>query len=118
MGVSSMGRSGADFKFKNRSLRRLDARGAGFPDARRRYVRIPRQPQGYAIFQTGGHSLSQRCEICGKGPATGNNVSHSKVRTRRRFLPNLQAATITRDGRRVKARVCTRCLRTLAKTAV
>jgi large subunit ribosomal protein L28 len=61
--------------------------------------------------------LSQHCAICGKGPATGNNVSHSKVRTRRRFLPNLQAATVTIDGRRVKARVCTRCLRTLARTA-
>ncbi len=48
---------------------------------------------------------------------SGNNVSHSKVRTKRRFLPNLQAATITLDGRRVKARVCTRCLRTLVRTA-
>ncbi len=61
--------------------------------------------------------MSQQCAICGKRPVSGNNVSHSKVRTKRRFLPNLQAATITIDGRRVKARVCTRCLRTLAKTA-
>jgi large subunit ribosomal protein L28 len=61
--------------------------------------------------------VSQQCAICGKRPVSGNNVSHSKVRTKRRFLPNLQAATITRDGRRVKARVCTRCLRTLARTA-
>jgi large subunit ribosomal protein L28 len=62
-------------------------------------------------------SLAQQCAICGKRPVAGNNVSHSKVRTKRRFLPNLQAATITLDGRRVKTRVCTRCLRTLARTA-
>jgi large subunit ribosomal protein L28 len=61
--------------------------------------------------------MAQQCAICGKGPASGNNVSHSKVRTRRRFLPNLQAATVTIDGKRVKTRVCTRCLRTLATRA-
>jgi large subunit ribosomal protein L28 len=61
--------------------------------------------------------MAQQCAICGKRPVSGNNVSHSKVRTKRRFLPNLQAATVTLDGRRVKTRVCTRCLRTLARTA-
>ena len=49
--------------------------------------------------------MSQRCEICGKRPMTGHNVSHSKVHTRRRFLPNLQQAHITVKGRVVKARV-------------
>jgi len=48
---------------------------------------------------------------------TGHNVSHSKVHTKRRFLPNLQQAHITVKGRVVKARVCTRCLRTQAKAA-
>ena len=61
--------------------------------------------------------MSQRCEICGKRPMTGHNVSHSKVHTKRRFLPNLQQAHITVKGRVVKARVCTRCLRTQAKAA-
>jgi len=61
--------------------------------------------------------LAQRCEVCGKAPVTGHNVSHSKVRTKRRFLPNLHTATIYRDGRPVRARVCTRCLRTLVKPA-
>ena len=61
--------------------------------------------------------MSQRCEICGKRPMTGHNVSHSKVHTKRRFLPNLQRAHITVKGRLVKARVCTRCLRTQAKAA-
>ncbi|HEV3232642.1 MAG TPA: 50S ribosomal protein L28 [Candidatus Dormibacteraeota bacterium] len=61
--------------------------------------------------------MAQRCEVCGKGPVAGNNVSHSKVRTKRRFVPNLQSATLMKAGRMVKARVCTRCLRTATKTA-
>ena len=61
--------------------------------------------------------MSQRCEVCGKGPVAGHNVSHSKVHTKRRFLPNLQTAHVTIRGRVVKARVCTRCLRTAAKVA-
>jgi large subunit ribosomal protein L28 len=61
--------------------------------------------------------MSQRCEVCGKRPMTGNNVSHSKVHTKRRFMPNLQTAHITVKGRLVKATVCTRCIRTQAKAA-
>jgi len=61
--------------------------------------------------------MSQRCDICGKGPMAGNNVSHSKVHTKRRFLPNLHAAHLSIKGKEVKARVCTRCLRTQAKPA-
>jgi len=61
--------------------------------------------------------MSQRCEKCGKGPLVGNNVSHSKVHTRRRFLPNLHPATLTVKGRQVKALLCTRCIRTASKAA-
>lgn len=46
---------------------------------------------------------------------TGHNVSHSKVRTNRRFMPNLQQATVMKAGRPVKQRLCTRCIRTLSK---
>ena len=35
--------------------------------------------------------MSRRCELTGKGVLTGNNVSHANTKTRRRFLPNLQA---------------------------
>jgi large subunit ribosomal protein L28 len=48
---------------------------------------------------------------------TGNNVSHSKRHTRRRFMPNLHAAHIVRAGHLVRAKVCTRCVRTQAKAA-
>ena len=56
--------------------------------------------------------MARRCAICGKGPQFGHNVSHSKVRTNRRFQPNLQTGLVVIDGRQVRARVCTRCLRT------
>jgi large subunit ribosomal protein L28 len=45
----------------------------------------------------------------------GNNVSHSKVRTRRRFMPNLQTTRLMEGGRLVRATLCTRCLRTATK---
>lgn len=48
---------------------------------------------------------------------TGSNVSHSKVHTKRRFMPNLQSAHVMLKGRLVRAKVCTRCLRTQAKAA-
>ena len=61
--------------------------------------------------------MSQRCDVCGKRPMSGHNVSHSKVHTKRRFMPNLQSAHIVLKGKLVRARVCTRCLRTQAKAA-
>jgi large subunit ribosomal protein L28 len=57
-----------------------------------------------------------KCEICGKGPLFGHNVSHSKRRTNRRWLPNIQTARLEIDGRVRKVKLCTRCLRTLHKT--
>ena len=61
--------------------------------------------------------MSQRCASCGKGPMTGNNVSHSKVHTKRRFLPNLHSVRREVDGRTVRQRLCTRCIRTASKPA-
>lgn len=59
--------------------------------------------------------MAKRCDQCGKGPMSGNNVSHSKVHTRRRFMPNLQPSRVTVGGRTVKAVLCTRCIRTASK---
>ncbi len=57
--------------------------------------------------------MSRTCEICGKKPIVGNNVSHAKNRTKRRFLPNLQTVRIQEPNGRVrKATICTRCIRT------
>jgi len=42
--------------------------------------------------------MSRVCELSGKGPMVGNNVSHAKNRTRRRFLPNLNNVTLRSDA--------------------
>ena len=42
--------------------------------------------------------MARRCELTGKGVMSGNNVSHAKNRTRRRFLPNLNNVTLISDG--------------------
>ncbi|MGI5835871.1 MAG: 50S ribosomal protein L28 [Chloroflexota bacterium] len=57
------------------------------------------------------------CQICGKGVGYGHNVSHSKRRTNRRWLPNIQKTKITLNNQTVSVRICTRCLRTLQKSA-
>ena len=64
--------------------------------------------------------MAKVCEICGKGPMTGNNVSHARNKTRRRWLPNMKTvrqATSGGNTRRIK--VCTRCIRsgTVVKAA-
>ena len=51
-----------------------------------------------------------RCYVCDKGVAYGNNVSHANNRTRRVWKPNLQVARIVIDGKITKIKVCTRCL--------
>lgn len=61
--------------------------------------------------------MARRCAITGKGVLTGNNVSHANNRTRRRFLPNLQVATMLSDalGAPVRLRITTRGIRTIEK---
>jgi large subunit ribosomal protein L28 len=54
--------------------------------------------------------MSKVCEICGKRPMVGNNVSHAHNKTKRRFLPNLQKIRVqTSDGVK-RMRVCTSCI--------
>jgi large subunit ribosomal protein L28 len=56
-----------------------------------------------------------KCEICGKGPSFGHNVSHSKVATNRKFRPNVHRKRVMIDGQWKRIYICTRCLRTLTK---
>lgn len=58
------------------------------------------------------------CELCGKKPQFGHNVSHSMRHTKRQFKPNIQKTTILRDGKLVKVKICTRCLKTLNKDLI
>ena len=55
--------------------------------------------------------MSQVCEICGKRPQSGNNVSHANNHTKRRFNPNLQRVRHEENGQVTHIRVCTRCIR-------
>ena len=55
--------------------------------------------------------MSKVCDICGKKPMTGHNVSHSHKLTHRRWLPNLQKIKVKVDGGTKKMRVCTSCIR-------
>jgi len=56
--------------------------------------------------------MARVCYVCGKGPATGNNVSHAHNKTRRRWLPNLQPVKIRLDdGSNRRVRVCTNCIK-------
>jgi large subunit ribosomal protein L28 len=55
--------------------------------------------------------MSRRCEICGKGPLVGNNVSHANNKTKTRSLPNLRSVHAVVDGTVSHIRVCTRCLK-------
>jgi large subunit ribosomal protein L28 len=56
-----------------------------------------------------------KCDLCGKSPSFGNNVSHSKVHTKRRWKANIQKVTMVKDGKPERLNLCTRCLRTLNK---
>lgn len=58
-----------------------------------------------------------KCARCGKTTTFGHNVSFSMRATNRAFRPNLQKVTVIENGRKVKKLVCTKCLRTLAKTS-
>jgi large subunit ribosomal protein L28 len=59
--------------------------------------------------------MSRRCEITGKGPQYGNNVSHANNKTKRRFLPNLQDATFFSAGlkRNISVSATTNGIRTV-----
>lgn len=70
-------------------------------------------PTGF--FYKGNCVMTRRCFISGKGAMSGNNVSHANNKTRRRFLPNLQAVSLLSEtlGTTVTLRVSTRGLRSI-----
>lgn len=64
--------------------------------------------------------MSRVCEVTGKGPVTGNNVSHANNRTRRRFLPNLQHHRfwVESENRFVRLRLSTKGMRIIDKRGI
>ncbi|MBX7249808.1 MAG: 50S ribosomal protein L28 [Caulobacteraceae bacterium] len=59
--------------------------------------------------------MSRRCELTGVGPLVGNNVSHSNVKTKRRFLPSLREISLASEalGQSFRLKVSNAALRTL-----
>ena len=64
--------------------------------------------------------MSRVCQVTGKTPVSGNNVSHANNRTRRRFLPNLQSHKfwIESENRWVKLRLSTKGMRIIDKNGI
>ena len=63
--------------------------------------------------------MARVCEVCGKRPSHGHNVSHSNRKTSRVWIPNLQRTRAVVNGVARRIRVCTRCIRSgrVAKVA-
>ena len=55
--------------------------------------------------------MSRKCDVCGKGTLKGNKVSHSNIKTKTLWMPNLQKVKAVVDGSVKKVQVCTRCIR-------
>ena len=55
--------------------------------------------------------MANRCDMCGKGPRSGNNVSHANNRTKRTFKPNLHKIRAMVDGSVRRIKVCSSCLK-------
>jgi large subunit ribosomal protein L28 len=85
---------------------------------------LPRLPQFRAgVYIAAGEALTDStnltleaavasvCDVCGKGPGFGNNVSHSHVRTRRRWNPNIQTVRAIVSGTPKRLNVCTSCIK-------
>jgi large subunit ribosomal protein L28 len=61
--------------------------------------------------QVWSNGMAQVCDICGKGPQFGNNISHAHNVTRRRWNVNLQAVKALVNGSAKRIRVCTSCIK-------
>jgi large subunit ribosomal protein L28 len=61
--------------------------------------------------------MAKRCQVTGKKPMSGNNVSHANNKTKRRFLPNLQKKRFwsQEEGRWIRLTVSTRAIKTISK---
>jgi large subunit ribosomal protein L28 len=64
--------------------------------------------------------MAKVCQVTGKRPVTGNNVSHANNRTKRRFLPNLQTHRfwVESENRFVKLRISTKAMRIIDKKGI
>jgi large subunit ribosomal protein L28 len=80
-----------------------------------KYAALKRQAQGLSGKK--GSQKMAKCAHCGKATTFGHNVSFSHRVTNRPYRPNLQKVTVIENGHKVKKTLCTKCIRTLVKTA-
>ena len=55
--------------------------------------------------------MASVCDVCGKHPSFGHNVSHSQVKTKRRWDPNIQRIRVVQNGTPKRINICTSCLK-------
>jgi large subunit ribosomal protein L28 len=68
-------------------------------------------PAGGTKYRIWSKEMAQVCDVCGKGPQFGNNISHAHNVTRRRWNVNLQAVKALVNGAPKRIRVCTSCIK-------
>ena len=76
-----------------------------------RVASIPRQRGVAGNLETEEIIVAAVCDVCGKGPGFGKSVSHSHVRTNRRWNPNIQRVRALVNGTPKRLNVCTKCLK-------
>jgi len=59
--------------------------------------------------------IMRRCQFCGKSSQKGNKISHSAIKTIKRTYPNLRVKRLIINGKKVKVRICAKCLKSLSK---
>ena len=69
---------------------------------------------GYAwkpVRSQGEFEMAKVCDICGKKPIVGYNISHAHNKTKTRWYPNLQKVRAVQNGQTKRIRVCTSCIK-------
>ncbi|QSQ09828.1 50S ribosomal protein L28 [Koleobacter methoxysyntrophicus] len=56
--------------------------------------------------------MANKCDVCGKAPLSGNKVSHSNIKSKRKWAPNIKKIKAVVNNSTKRINVCTRCLRT------
>jgi large subunit ribosomal protein L28 len=64
------------------------------------------------VHQDWSNTMAAKCDLCGKGPQFGNNISHANNTTRRRWNVNLRPVKAKLAGASKRIRVCTSCIKT------
>lgn len=55
--------------------------------------------------------MASNCDVCGKGPSFGHSISHSHIRNKRRWNPNIQRVRAIVSGTPARLNVCVACLK-------